>query len=662
MSRATSTAAQDPTRASAYHRFRTPIHLLLLTLLGLLAYSNTLHSPFVFDDMSSIVDNTVIRDLSRFLSGEGRAFNPRRVVGYFTFALNYRLGGLDTLGYHLVNISVHILAGWMVYFLAQVTLSTPFFGPRRRDDLLSLVPLFAALLFVAHPVQTQAVTYIVQRLASLVTLFYLLSLFCYAKGRLSLAGAAPAGSSASLRANGYLRPALFFLGALFFALLALQTKEVAATLPLAILLYEFCFFEPSRKRNLILVAGLVVFALLVLTAVLKAGKPLGELLSDVNELSRETSAISRGEYLLTQFSVIATYLRLLFLPVNQNLDYDYPVYHSLFAPQVFFSLLLLVGLFAAALLQQRLSSRCGFDSATSASDDQLLKARLGRLIAFGIFWFFITLSVESSVIPISDVIFEHRLYLPAVGAFTALAAFAILLCRKASARGIAVGIAVAALVFGGITWQRNKVWESPVSLWGDVVSKSPTKSRANDHYGVALSGVGRTGEAIEFLKTALQINPRNEYALYNLGRLFDETNNIDAAIGCYEAAIELKPDLDLAYNNLAVDYLLKGDDDRAIQCYNIVLKHKPEFAEAHNNLGFALQRKGKVDEAIEQYQAAIRENPGYAKAYNNLGEAYRAKGELDQAIGQFREALRLKPEDEAARENLAKALQQKGVL
>lgn len=663
MNATTSSIVSEGGCAALYRQFRTPAHLLALTLLGIFAYSNTFHSPFIFDDMSSIVDNPVIRDLSRFLSGEGRAFNPRRVVGYFTFALNYRLGGLDTLGYHLVNISVHILSAWMVYFLVRLTLRTPYFGTRRPSDLLSLVPLFAALLFVSHPVQTQAVTYIVQRLASLVTLFYLLALCCYVKGRFALLAAAAAGAKAeggaSSQAGRLLRAALFFAGALFFALLAIQTKEVAATLPVAVLLYEYCFFEPSRKRNLILAAGMLLFALVVTVAVLKAGKPLGELLSDVNELSRETTTISRGDYLLTEFSVIATYLRLLFLPVNQNLDYDYPVYHSLFAPQVLLSFLLLAGLFALALWRQRASSRYGFAKAGSARDEQLVTAHCGRLMAFGIFWFFLTLSVESSVIPISDVIFEHRLYLPTVGAFTALASATVFIFRKASAQIVAVAISVIALILGGVTWQRNTRWETPVTLWSDVVAKSPDKSRANDHYGVALIGAGRTGEAMEYLKAALQINPRNEFALYNLGRLFDETNDTVAAVSCYQAAIALKPDLEVAYNNLAVDYLLQGDDDRAIECYRIVLKHKPRFAEAHNNLGYALQRKGKADEAIEHYQAALKANPGYAKAYNNLGEAYCGKGEWDLAIAQFQEALRLKPEDAAARENLARALQMK---
>ncbi|WP_129126347.1 tetratricopeptide repeat protein [Geomonas oryzae] len=648
--------AADPAPETLYHRFRIPVHLLLMMLLGVAAYGNTLHSPFVLDDIPSIIDNETIRDLSRFLGGEGRAFNPRRVVGYFTFALNYRWGALDPFGYHLFNILIHVLTAWVLYFLLRVTLRTPFFGTGKTHRSLELLPIFAALLFVVHPVQTQAVTYIVQRLASLVTLFYLLTLFCYARGRVLLA---PCGAGE----NGQRKPLvpfMYFAAALLFALLAVQTKEVAATLPLALLLYDFCFFEPSRKRNLLLVAGAALFVLAAAIVVVNAGKPLGELLSDVNELSRETVNISRADYLITQFSVIATYLRLLVLPVNQNLDYDYPVYHSLFAPQVFFSFLLLLGLFAVAVAQLRSSSVSGFGKGDPSDEDRQVKGELGRMIAFGILWFFLTLAVESSVIPISDVIFEHRVYLPAAGAFTALVAAILLGCRNLPTRAVVWGAALLVAVFAVVTWQRNTVWESQLSLWGDVIAKSPEKSRANNHYGVALSKEGRVPEAMEYLKKALQINPRNPVALYNLGRLLDETGNIDAAVSCYEAAVALQPELDAAYNNLAVDCLLKGDDSRAIDYYQVVLKRKPNFAEARNNLGFALLRNGKVDEAVAEFKTAISVHPGYAKAYSNLGEAYLAKGDLDAAIAQFQEAVRLKPEDAVAQENLARALQKRG--
>lgn len=640
--------ASSPGLSSAV---RNALHLLLLALIALAAYSNTLHAPFVFDDISSIVDNGVIKDLSRFFS-EGRAFNPRRVVGYFTFALNYRVGGLDTFGYHVVNLGIHILSGWTVYFLVGVTLKTPFFSGEGREKL-ALLPLFVALLFIAHPVQTQAVTYIVQRLASLVALFYLLSLLLYVKGRLSLGTEQEQGSSA---ATGMLRPVLFFLGAVVFAVLAAQTKEIAATLPLIVLLYEFCFFKPSKKRNLILLVSLLLCALLAGAALVGAGKPLGDLLSDVNELSRETGSITRGAYLLTQFSVIATYLRLLLLPVRQNLDYDYPVYHSLFVPPVFFSLLLLLALIGAAAWLFYRSTPYGLKRPELPSAKLLQTAHHFRLIAFGIFWFFITLSIESSIIPIADVIFEHRLYLPSVGAFTALVAAALLLFKGSSPKAFAAGAAVVTVLFAVATWQRNQVWESQVRLWGDVVEKSPGKSRANDHYGVALSTAGRVEEAAGYLNKAVEINPRNWFALYNLGRMLDEMGNIDAAISCYQAAIGLNPELAVAHNNLAVDYLIKGDEEQAIRLYNVVLKLKPEFAEAHNNLGYVLKGRGKVDEAIGHFQAAIRSNGDYAKAYNNLGEAYQEKGELDQAISQFEEAVRLRPEDPVSRENLAKAL------
>lgn len=626
------------------------LQLLLLALIGLAAYSNAFHTPFFFDDLSSIVENPVITDLGRFLSGEGYAYNARRVVGYFTFALNYSAGGLDPFGYHVVNLAIHVACAWSVYLLVRTTLKTPFFAGRGEAGHYRLLPLAAALLFVSHPVQTQAVTYLVQRLASLATLFYLLSLFCYARGRLAFSAEAE-----KTRAAARLRTVLYFVGSLLCALLAFRTKEITATLPLVVLLYEFSFFKGSRRRNLLLAGGLVLFALGLAAAVLSAGRPLGELLSDVNELSRETRAISRGEYLLTQFGVIATYLRLLVLPVNQNLDYHYPIFSSLFEPRVFSSFALLIALFSGAVFLYLRSAASGFREDDPASGP-LYSAQGARLVAFGIFWFFVTLSVESSVIPIADVIFEHRLYLPSVGAFTALAGVALLLARRLSLNAVAVGFALVSLILAVVTWQRNLVWESPLTLWGDVVAKSPDKSRPNNQYGVALYEARRPAEAVSYFRKAIAIRSNNSFAYYNLGRAYDELGELDAAIAIYQAAIAIDPGMAQAHNNLAVDYLIKGDDDQAIERYKVLLAMQPGFAEARNNLGFALFRKGKMDEAISEYRAAIEANPGYGKAYLNLGEAYLKMGDLEQAIGHFQEGARLRPNDPAALELLEKAL------
>jgi hypothetical protein len=190
------------------------------------------HVPFVFDDDTSIVNNPVIRNLENFfLNGTGYGYNPRRFIGYLSVALNYRIGGLDVTGYHIFNLAVHIASACLVYAFVRLTLQTPFFGAR-NSGLGGLLLLLAALLFVAHPVQTQAVTYIIQRLASVATLFYLLSLVLYARGRLFQVSAEPARGKA----------ALLHIAAFVAAALAMRTKEIAITFPIVVALYEICFF------------------------------------------------------------------------------------------------------------------------------------------------------------------------------------------------------------------------------------------------------------------------------------------------------------------------------------------------------------------------------------------------------------------------------------
>jgi len=353
--------------------------LLLLSLLAALIYSNTFSIPFHFDDADNIVQNPQIKDLTNFFDLSGS-----RYVGFLSFALNYSVGGLQVFEYHLVNLIIHIANGFLVYSLVLLLFKaeSQHSSLTTHDSPLTTVPwiaLGAAMLFVAHPIQTQAVTYIVQRFASLVTLFYLLTVFCYLKWRLA---------SSETRSRY-----LWYGGALLSTVLAMKTKENSFTLPFMILSVEAIFFRSStRKRWLALLPFLLTLPIIPLSHPGAMGE--GEA-----GFAQGTAEISRSDYLFTQFRVIVTYLRLLFLPIGQNLDYDYPIYHSILEPAVLFSFLFLLLIFVVSLFVI-------FYSRLTTQDSQL------RLMGFGMVWFFLTLSIESSIIPIKDVIFEHRLYLP----------------------------------------------------------------------------------------------------------------------------------------------------------------------------------------------------------------------------------------------------------
>ncbi len=614
------------------------VHLLVLALLACLAYANTFHGPFVFDDESSIVNNPVVKDLDKFLSGAGYAYNPRRFFGYLSFAINYAFGGLNTTGYHAVNLAIHILNGWAVYFLAFLTLRTPFFAKRRIAPFFALwFPFLSALLFLVHPVQTQAVTYIVQRLASLATLFYLSALICYGRARLLWE------DRPGLRGG----TVAFSLAAVLFAVLAMRTKEIAVTLPLVVLAYEVSFFGTlSRKKILSLVAVMLPLLAVVPLGMLGSGKPLGEILSDVNDLTRQSEVINRGDYLLTQFRVIVTYLRLLVLPVRQNLDYDYPVRHSLFAPDVFLSLLLLCALIGGATWLYLLSRR----REGSAADSLALP--WSRPAAFGILWFFITLSVESSVIPISDVIFEHRLYLPSVGAFFTIASLLPLLLPKASSRWCVAGTALVAVALTVATSQRNAVWGSEVSLWSDAVAKSPGKFRPHNNLGNAFNAQGKYDEALEEYQAAIKARPDFAELHNNIGTAFLKKGMLGQAEAAYREALRLDPAYVDATLNLGFVFEQKGDVEGAAAFYRKVLESNHDHAAAHNNLGVTLVKRGALEQGAAEFQASIACNPDYFDAYINLGETYLKLGRAAEANQQFGAVLNRNPGNARAYYNL----------
>lgn len=542
---------------------RTSIQLLLLTVVALIAYSNSFHVPFIFDDETSITKNEVIRDLANFFTNRsGYDYLPNRFIGYLTFAFNYSFGGFNVVGYHVINLIIHLVNALFVYSFMRLTLRTPFFSESgQKTDGSGLhdytfLPFFAALFFVCHPIQTQAVTYIVQRLTSLSTLFFMGSLLLHIRWR-------TARESGSAFTSGRVLP--FFLLSLAMALLAMKTKEIAFTLPFVVLLYEICFFgRPHMKRLAELMPMLLTMLIIPLTMI-TLNKPVSDIISDVSKVTTEGKLLSRWEYLCTQFSVITTYIRLLLLPVNQNLDYDYPINRSLLEPRAFLSLSLLSALFALGVyLFFRSTGK--INSPAAVTDDlrsNIISARSSlpelRLAAFGIFWFFITLSVESSLIPISDVIYEHRVYLPSVGFLVALTSLAFVGLKRMSIRipsahraGVSLLLGVA-VILTVTTYTRNNVWSSWESLWQDVQKNSPLKPRAYNNLGAYYVKQERPFEAIREFEMSIRLNPQYLDSLYNLAMLYVWAGRIPEAKQISDTLQKLDPEtfktLDAMYGN-----------------------------------------------------------------------------------------------------------------
>jgi tetratricopeptide (TPR) repeat protein len=460
-----------------------------------------------------------------------------------------------------------------------------------------------------------------QRFASLVAFFYLLSLVAYIKFRLT-------AEDIEQRAKGIV---LFYIISFFSAILAMKTKENAFTLPIVITLYEFCFFSVPlprasasphlrvtlSKRLLYLVPILLTLAIVPLTLMVQGGAHA------LDPRALDQKVFSRQDYFFTQFRVIVTYLRLLFLPVNQNFDYDYPVFKSFFDPQIILSFLFLSALFGLGVyLVKQAKVEEEVEEEVKENKTLPIPQPAFRLMGFGILWFFITLSVESSIIPLWMLINEYRMYLPSVGAIICIVTGAFLLKEKLlspKAGSIIVAMLVLSVsILSVATYLRNDLWTDKVKLWEDTAKKSPGNARV----------------------------------LGNLGYAYQSLNMPDKAMEQYLVAIKINPDFAQTHYNLAIVYRILNMPDKAMEQYLIAIKVKPDYAEAYNNLGGIYQDFNMPDRAVEQYLLAVKVKPDFAEAYFNLGLLYFNMGQLENARRELISGLNIKPDDQKAQQLL----------
>lgn len=511
-------------------------HCLLITAIGIVLYANTFKVPFLFDDLPYIANNQSIatyfdnsipksEKYVNLFPDVINSMDARKVV-YFTFALNYLIHGLDVTGYHIVNVLIHLASALAVYALLSTLFKTPFFsGNPVSHSVRCGLPLLTALLFVIHPIQTSAVTYIIQRFTSLATLFYLLSITMYLKARIS---------------SNVRYQVVFLTASVAIAIIGMFSKEIVFTLPVIALICEFMFFKGRCGQRILFLSPLFSTMLIIplnIMSQIDATASINEVLDDSINLANLDN-FSQKDYFLTQLRVIVTYLRLLLLPVNQHLDYDYPMFHSIFDPPVALSALLLVVILLTAFWAYRGSS------ATSSAASPL------RLYSFGVSWFFITISMSSSLIPLSDMIFEYRLYLPSTGFFIAVTAIVILVRQKVELSGFRIAmifpaaILIILLSFCSLTVLRNYIWGDPIRFWEDNVAKAPQKVRSREQLVMRYYSAGKIEEHINQAIILISMSPNNpdNFKLWNdiavnsvkLGRCSE-------ALGAIEQALILKP-------------------------------------------------------------------------------------------------------------------------
>lgn len=594
-----------------YSRF---FHLFLLTLAIAISYSGTLEHSWHFDDICNIVKNESIKVENLGWEEINKAlYSPytgtlSRSFAFFTFALNYYFSGFDTTGYHLVNIAIHILCAIFSYLVFVRTLEI-YQGSSRFSSSFSVsdIALLGAMLWALHPIQTQAVTYIVQRMASMSALLYMMAMYCYLCFRTG---------------SGRHRWMLLALAGLFWVA-GIFTKENAILLPLSLLAYEFSFFGLSlrwRKSVALLLAG---FFAIVGTLVFFL------MFSDIQQFSGfnyEIRPYSMWQRLLTQPIILCRYLFLILLPIADFLSIESDIFAStgILSPPI----TLPANLFITALVIV-----------------SILYVRRYPLLCFAALFYFINHLVESTVINL-ELYFEHRNYLPSIFIYFAISYYFCKIVdyyfnqKKVFLHSLFVFAMTFILVSeGNATLLRNDVWKTEVSLLTDAIEKSPGNMRPYISLGVEYMKINQRDKAKESYRKAEKIyklNPdkhqRNFVALlyYNAGMLSMKDKENAKAIQLLLKSADLDPASWETHVNLGYLFFTTGDMERAETAFNNGLSLRPDQADIYYMLGKTLYVQGKFEVAEKIFNAGleVKETNGLQL---NLVATYLRLGEIRSA-------------------------------
>jgi len=572
------------------------------------AYRGVYDAPFVFDDTLHVLRNPRILDLASPAVFAGTS----RPLVQWTLAANHALGGFDPTGYHAFNVAVHVAAAIALFALARRLFA-------KVPPLAAAAPglaLATALLWSLHPLQTEAVAYVIQRAESLAGLFYLLTLY------------------AVVRSDGAGDPRRWQAAAVGFCLLGMASKPVMATAPLVALALDRTFLAASwrevwAKRRAMyvgLVATLALLPFVLAAADHEWGRSAG--FGDWGGTS--------GLYALSQPGVILHYLRLAFWPAPLCFDYAWPVVRDAGA-----AVPALIGL------------------AVLVATTVVLLVR-GRVAGFAGLWVFVLLAPTSSVIPVADLCVEHRMYLPLAGLAALVVGLVYAGVRRApglesARRWLAPGLVVIACVALAVTTaRRNEDYRNAITLWRDTVDKRPNNSRAWNNLGLALAEAGRLGEAGNAFETAIRLTPRYADPYVNLGHVKSATGHHEEAVPLLAEAARLAPDDARAHYNYGTVLFATGRAAEAVPEFEAAARLDPSLIEARNNLGAALYSAGRPADAIPQFEAVLRVAPD-PDTWVNYGFALLRSGRQDEARAAFAKALEMQPGHPRAQAGLAEA-------
>lgn len=594
----------------------TLISVALIATAALAAYANSFRGAFVYDDIPYLIST------ERFHRPEAlwRQLPFMPAVFERSLALNYLLGGLDPWGYHAANLAIHVAAALVLMSIVRRTLLSDRLRGQFGRDAAPLA-LAIALVWTVHPLQTESVTYVIQRREALMGLFFLLTLY------------------AVIRAAASRQRLAWYAAAILFCWIGMGIKNVMVAAPVIALAYDRTFLAGSwpgalRQRGLL-------YALMEATWL--TGLRGGIARIQESGLGVHEMDMSTWDYARSQFGVVAHYLRLCVWPSSLCLDYNWPVART-------WNEVLLPAVLVVALLA-------------------LTAWAFWRRPAWGFLgvWFFVILAPTSSLITIKFLAFEHRTYLSlaAVAALVVVAGYMLgkytLARLVASARArAAIGWGLAAVLVAGscaalgyTTARRNNDYRSAVAIWEDTVRKRPDNPRAHGNLGVALLKAGEADRAIEQFDLTMKLEWVTPEVFFHRGTAYQEKGDLDKAVRDYTRAIQMKPAYAKAYANRGAVWQTRGRNDLALSDLGKAVELAPDLADAWYNRGNAWFASGDMERAVQDYSRAVELAPGMAEAWNNRGAAHLEAGRYAQALSDCTRAIELAPDFGPAYRNRA---------
>ncbi|MDD4956856.1 MAG: tetratricopeptide repeat protein [Candidatus Omnitrophica bacterium] len=555
--------------------------LALMLVLGAIIYFPSMQGGFVWDDGPLIVDNSFIKDISHvpdifsrdWGGGAGLQYGFYRPLTIMTYMFNHMVFGPDAFWYHALNVLMHVAVSYAL-FLMVMMLS----GARP-------VAFFAAIMFLVHPAQVDAVAYVSGRADMLAGLFIIMAMGAYIKCACSEKGSFFFGVSL-----------LCFVMALFF-------KENSIVLPAMIAGYHWAYRKKADVARILSI-------LLVDTAYIALRfSVMGNILGH-----EKLTASSMLERVPGAFAAIAGYFRIFIVPAGLHADYGARLF-SMNEPVVLAGVLIAVALMVLAI------KRRGQSPITS----------------FSICWFFVLLLPVANLYPVAFYMAEHYMYMPFIGIFIMIPGW--LFSARGDRRAACIALTMVVFFWTALSFKQNGYWKDPIAFYQRTLEYTPDSARMHYNLGLAYRNIGELDRAEEAYSRAIELDPEGRDAYYNLAIIYAEKGKKKESVELYKKVIGIDPGFMMAYNNLAIELAYLNERIQAEKVLKHAMKMDPEFIETYNNLGTLYLNTGRSGEAEFLYKKAIKLEPGYAKAYNNLGTIYKDRGRLDDAIAEFRKAV-----------------------